>query len=231
MRFKFVFLFYLLLAACSSPSARVTQFTFNDIPTLATTGNLRLVTERQRLEQDGTYWPIVCTEPSPDYAVTFNTLAEQSAKMTASDKGTGEAQSKISTTETALQLAGRTASILALRDGLYAVCQSYVNGVIGHDAYAMILSQYGDLLVALVGNNNANEATVASPSSATRSKGVSTVKSKGNGYLTNLLVTCISQYDTTRHRGRDNGSSNALLSLQFCRKVLNDTLRLATARS
>jgi hypothetical protein len=57
--------------------------------------------------------------------------------------------------ETITQLAGRTAGVVALRDGLYAACQPYANGVLGQDAYSLILSQYGSLLVRLVSASSA----------------------------------------------------------------------------
>jgi hypothetical protein len=52
-----------------------------------------------------------------------------------------------------MQLAGRTAGVLALRDGLYATCQAYANGALGQSAYALGLSQYGNLLVALTAHD------------------------------------------------------------------------------
>ena len=52
---------------------------------------------------------------------------------------------------------GRTAGVVALRDGLYAACQAYANGVLGQDAYSVILSQYGTLLVRLVSASSASD--------------------------------------------------------------------------
>jgi hypothetical protein len=40
-----------------------------------------------------------------------------------------------------------------LRDGLYATCQAYANGALGQSAYALGLSQYGNLLVALTAHD------------------------------------------------------------------------------
>jgi hypothetical protein len=51
-------------------------------------------------------------------------------------------------------VAGR-AGVVALGDGLYAACQAYANGVLGQDAYSVILSQYGTLLVRLVSASSA----------------------------------------------------------------------------
>jgi hypothetical protein len=114
------------------------------------------------------------------------------------------------TTETATQLAGRTAGVLALRDGLYAACQSYVNGVLGHDAYAMILSQYGNLLVALAGTGTGGNPTPYTPQEAA---------------ITAMLVACISEHDPTRVRPygrRSSGTINQLLNLRNCNALLAD---------
>ncbi len=71
--------------------------------------------------------------------------------MSITGSGEGEGGGTFERSEQITALEGRNAGVLALRDGLYTACQAYVNGVIGHDAYALILSQYGNLLVALAG--------------------------------------------------------------------------------
>ena len=195
-----------LLSACDSPSARVTQLQFGASTTLATTGNLRLVTERPRPGPDGSLLPIVCTEPSPDYAIAFGQKGGGTLKVTV-PQGSGEGSASVETTEAATELKGRTAGVLALRDGLYAACQAYANGVIGHDAYAMILSQYGTLLVSLVG-----EKEMLIPGDPSR-----------RAALSAMLVACISRHDGTRIPQ----SENRLLSETFCRRVLGESLRFA----
>ena len=42
--------------------------------------------------------------------------------------------------------AGRSTALLGLRDGLYRACEAYANGAIGADAYALVLSRYGQLM-------------------------------------------------------------------------------------
>ena len=56
--------------------------------------------------------------------------------------------------------------MVALRDGLYSACQAYANQLIGKDAYSLILSQYGNLLVALAsgGGGGAGGAGAAASS-------------------------------------------------------------------
>jgi hypothetical protein len=66
-----------------------------------------------------------------------------------------------STTEAVTAQLGRTAGVVALRDGLYSACQAYANRIIGKDAYALILSQYGNLLVALAGSGGGNPAAAS----------------------------------------------------------------------
>jgi hypothetical protein len=195
-----------VLGACESPSAKVTQLQFGTSNTLATTGNLRLVTERPRPGPDGSLLPIVCTEPSPDYAIAFGQKGGGNLKLTL-PQGSGEGAFTAETTETATELKGRTAGVLALRDGLYAACQAYANGVIGHDAYAMILSQYGTLLVALVGSEKV-EAAPGRTDPARRAA------------LSALLVSCISEFDRTRLAT----APNALLDPGFCKAVLRRSL-------
>jgi hypothetical protein len=91
----------------------------------------------------------MCTEPAPDVAVAFGTSLGASANIS----GQGSGGFGAGTSEAAMQLAGRTAGVLALRDGLYATCQAYANGALGQSAYALGLSQYGNLLVALTAHD------------------------------------------------------------------------------
>jgi len=51
--------------------------------------------------------------------------------------------------EAVLALAGRSTALLGLRDGLYRACEAYANGAIGADAYALVLSRYGQLMTTL----------------------------------------------------------------------------------
>ncbi|GEP04684.1 hypothetical protein MOX02_27220 [Methylobacterium oxalidis] len=200
-----------LLTACDSPSLKVTELQFGTSNTLATTGNLRLVTERPRPGPDGIVRPIVCTEPRPDYAVAFGRSGNFTANVSVPEKATVGGSGGFATTEVVTALEGRSAGVLALRDGLYAACQAYANGVIGHDAYAMILSQYGTLLVALVG----------------KADGAIGPGSEKRAALAAMIVTCISKYDETRLPA----ARNPLLDDRFCRRVLHQGLSYALTRS
>lgn len=152
--------------------------------------------------------PIVCTEPSPDYAIAFAGKQSVRANIVVPQGPTVDGAGDFSQTETVTTQTGREAAVLALRDGLYAACQSYANGVIGHDAYAMILSQYGTLLVALVGKTPTAAATADAGRRAT---------------LSAMLVACISRHDRTRLPYSDN----EILDLRFCKRVLENGLRYA----
>ncbi|WFU62680.1 hypothetical protein [Bradyrhizobium brasilense] len=156
--------------------------------------------------------PTLCSEPNPDVAVAFAQSAALAANITNPSGIAGSGNASFSSTETVTALAGRTAGVLALRDGLYAACQTYVNGVIGHDAYALILSQYGNLLVALNGTGTINQTTFTAQDAATSA----------------LLVSCLSEHDPTRlAAGRLEGTerTNPLLNTRFCTRLLDSVAR------
>jgi hypothetical protein len=191
----------LALAGCNSANSRVSPVSFGSSKGIVTSGNLRLVTERQKYG----YPPVTCTEPSPDYLVTF----DQKRSLNSSRPTTAGQQSislDASTDESVEEGEGRQAAVLALRDGLYVACQSYANGVIGQDAYAIILSQYGNLLVALVGKDNAAaNIQVSGPNAA----------------ISAMTVACISGHDPSR----DDHGRNPLLTEAFCRDLLRGVVR------
>jgi hypothetical protein len=58
-----------------------------------------------------------------------------------------------------LALAGRSTALLGLRDGLYRAYEAYANGVIGADAYALVLSRYGQLMTTLFLGQDVTGAT------------------------------------------------------------------------
>ena len=115
-------------------------------------GNYRLVTVRELPSG------IFCSEPSPDWAVAFGRAIGGSLSTGIPGKATASASGNDNTTQTVTAMLGRTAGVVALRDGLYSACQAYANGVIGKDEYALILSQYGNLLVSLASGGAAAAA-------------------------------------------------------------------------
>lgn len=198
------------IAGCADPNTKATHVEFGTTTDTVTMGPaLRVVTERPRQLEDGKSLPTMCSEPSPDVAIAFGrSLAAQGSY---SEPGAANVSGSVNaaSTETATALAGRSAGVLALRDGLYAACQSYVNGVLGHDAYAVILSQYGNLLVALAGTG-----TSGNPSSYTAQETA----------IAAMLVACVSEHDPTRIRPFNaNGRPdiNPLLSEPRCKQLLD----------
>lgn len=202
----------IFVSGCGNPNTKADKYALGDTQALLTSGATRFVTERARpLPGDGAL-PTLCTEPSPDVAIAFAQSAAVSAKIDNPSGLSGSGSASYSTSETATALAGRTAGVLALRDGLYAACQSYVNGIIGHDAYALILSQYGNLLVALTGTGNISQATFTAQDAASSA----------------LLVSCLSEHDPTRLSARypDGGERrNPLLTTAFCARLMERVAR------
>ena len=206
----------LALAGCDSPNFRTSQFQFGSSETLAATGNLRFVSERPRPLADGTTQVVTCSEPSPDYATAFSQDVDVTVKSTAA-QAPGEAVLSNNVTEKIEKLDGRSKGVLALRDGLYAACQAYTNGQIGKDAYSMILSQYGTLLVALMSESAPG---TASPGGGGGSSVAAIRAQRAASAFSAVLVACINGNDPTRATS-DVGFRNPLLTPAYCRTVLN----------
>ena len=111
-----------------------------------TTADVRIITRRNRPYPGSSYvGSVVCTEPSPDVAKAISAAAALSASV--ANKGSGAAGG--ASAEAVAELAGRSTALLGLRDGIYRACEAYANGVIGADAYALVLSRYGQLMTTL----------------------------------------------------------------------------------
>jgi len=128
--------------------------------------NYSLVTVRER-PLSGEIRTVLCQAPSPDWSTALAMQAQLQGSGNFFHGSTGSLNVSGSSTETIAAMAGRTAGVVALRDGLYSACQAYANGVIGKDTYALIVSQYGNLLVALAGANAASSDKSSSTSSST----------------------------------------------------------------
>jgi hypothetical protein len=138
----------LVLAGCSileDDVARGFAQSWSLTPVTFTTADVRMITQRNR---QGSPNPIICTEPSPDVAKALSAAAQLTGSggngTTTGSLGAGGASA-----EAALALAGRSTALLGLRDGLFRACEAYANGVIGADAYALVLSRYGQLMTTL----------------------------------------------------------------------------------
>lgn len=202
----------LFLVNCGNPNTKADRYVLGDSESLLTGGATRFVSERPRYIPGDRVMPTLCTEPDPDVAVAFAKSASISANINNPSGVSGSGSGSYSSSETVTPLSGRTAGVIALRDGLYAACQTYVNGIIGHDAYALILSQYGNLLVALNGTGTVNQNTFTAQDAAS----------------TALLVSCLSEYDPTRLGARNvdgRPSMNPLLTPGFCSKLMEKIAR------
>ncbi|MDA9451160.1 MULTISPECIES: hypothetical protein [unclassified Bradyrhizobium] len=212
MRIGAIILLCLFAANCGNPNTKADKYALGDANALLTGPATRFITERpRRIPGDGVL-PTLCTEPSPDVAIAFSQSAAIAANISTPSGPSGSGTASYSSSEVATALSGRTAGVLALRDGLYAACQTYVNGIIGHDAYALILSQYGNLLVALAGTGTTNAATFTAKDAAS----------------TALLVSCLSAHDPTRLSA---GVTNPLLNTTFCGRLMERIARGAPIAS
>jgi hypothetical protein len=114
-------------------------------PVTFTTADVRLITQRKRPNSPDT---VTCTEPSPDVAKALSAAAQLSGSG-GNGGATGSLAAGGASAEAVIALAGRSTALLGLRDGLYRACEAYANGVIGADAYALVLSRYGQLMTTL----------------------------------------------------------------------------------
>lgn len=207
-------------AIFADPNAWPQKFNYADSKNLASGANVRYVNDRLREMPGREDHPLatMCTEPSPDVAVAFGTSIAAQASIAAQGGGQNSGSFNASTSEVATALAGRTASVLALRDGLYATCQAYANGALGQSAYALGLSQYGNLLVAMTSVNgvDANGKPIPGPNPV--------INTPDQSAAAALLVACISEYDPTRLGALDPATgqikTNRVLNRDFCLKYI-----------
>jgi hypothetical protein len=172
---------------------------------LAPGGDSRMVTIRPRPDER-TAGPqqVLCSEPSPDWATAFATARSLSGSGGVSGGPSGSLSVSDGSSEAISQMAGRTAGVVALRDGLYSACQAYANGVIGKDAYALILSQYGNLLVALAGSAGSPSAAPAAAGGGAWPPGAAAVAQAQQQLVQAAFVACVSENDRTAHALLEN---------------------------
>ena len=145
-----------LATACNQADPEFARTQLGATPLLITTATVRLVTDRPN--PTGDIIPntqelrhVVCAEPSPDVAKALQTATDLSASI----QSQGNGNLGVATAEQLAQLTARLPSIQALRDAVYRACEAYANGVLGANAYAMLVSRYGELLVTLMLGENA----------------------------------------------------------------------------
>ena len=181
----------LLVAACAqSPNTTAQRVDLDaNTPTLLTPGDMQMSTLRPRPVRgaDAAQTPkVLCTQPSPDWATALATALQLTASGSAPGGPSASASGAYNATETIAQMAGRSSGVVALRDGLYAACQAYANGILGQDAYALILSQYGNLLIKLVSATGSGSSNGKGGNNG--SGGASASNGAPSGALVNVLA-------------------------------------------
>lgn len=168
MRYAALLLIALALSGCAVYEDEAERAYTHDslgIPAAFTTGDVRIITERQH---PVTHQQVVCTEPSPDIAKAVSASFFSNIQYnggTGSPNGSGSLSG--ASAEAVAELAGRTTALLGLRDGLFQACQAYANGAIGADMYALIVSHYGQLMTTLfLGQDIAGAVTSANKTSS-----------------------------------------------------------------
>ena len=200
----------LVLASCSfleddvergfAQSGSLTPATF-------TTADVRMITQRARNGQ------IICTEPSPDVAKALSTAAQLTGSG-GNGTATGSFGAGGASAEAALALAGRSTALLGLRDGLFRACEAYANGVIGADAYALVLSRYGQLMTTLFLGQDVTGAAGTEAGGSIQSPPVSvTVNPSTTGTVTAGQAQTPSAPATPQGAPPAGGSSPAALAL------------------
>lgn len=172
MRYVVPGLAALVLAGCSfleDDVARGFAQSWSLTPATFTTADVRVISQRVH---PVTREPVICTEPSPDVAKALSTAAQLTGSG-GNGTATGSLGAGGASAEAALALAGRSTALLGLRDGLFRACEAYANGVIGADAYALVLSRYGQLMTTLFLGQDVTGAAGTGPGGSVQSPPVS----------------------------------------------------------
>lgn len=143
-----------------------------DEPRVYTTADIRMVTHRRHPQ---TGQEVTCTEPTPDVAKALSTAGALTLKGGSNAGASGEVGLSGGSAEAVAELAGRSTALIALRDGLFRTCEAYVNGAIGSDAYALVLSRYGQLMTTLFLGEDIRGAAALSNTTAPTSPTLITV--------------------------------------------------------
>ncbi|MCB1885733.1 MAG: hypothetical protein KDG89_17385, partial [Geminicoccaceae bacterium] len=98
---------------------------------------------------------VVCAEPSPDAVSALAASTGGSLGVALPAGATPEQiQANLALTravaEQVAYVGVRNATIQLLRDGLYRACEAYMNGAVGDFGYALILTNYGKTMAALL---------------------------------------------------------------------------------
>ena len=153
-----------VLAGCTPPNA-FEEFDIDRTSLSADATQRVIVSANRGRGPDGRR--IVCAEPSPD-AITAMASALGVGVRTGIP-GTGatpiplDAQFQQALAQQVAYVGVRNSTIQLLRDGLYRACEAYMNGAVGDFGYALILSNYGRLMVALLAAEGVTRAPFTGP--------------------------------------------------------------------
>jgi hypothetical protein len=145
----------LLVAACSETQEIFRPFDV-DKTSVSADAKQRVILSATR-GTNGDSRRIVCAEPSPDAvsAIAASVGANLAASVPVSTGGqVVEPEIQLAyqraIAEQVAYIGVRNSTIQLLRDGLYRACEAYLNGAVGDFGYALILSNYGRLMVGLL---------------------------------------------------------------------------------
>ncbi|WP_428376126.1 hypothetical protein [Lichenicoccus sp.] len=141
-----------VLSACNQAYKEVTPVTIGSTPGVMTTADVRTILERQNSEG-----PIICSEPPPDVAKAFSYATSVAGSGGISNGANGKLNISASGAESLAQLAGRVPGLLAMRDLLFRACEAEANHAIGKLTYALIVSQYANLLATVITADAVND--------------------------------------------------------------------------
>ncbi len=116
-----------------------------DTPAAYMTADARIVTQRIH---PVTGRSVVCVEPSPD-AIRAVASSGNAALKGGNGAVTVGLDLSGTSSEAAAELAGRSTALLGLREGIFRACEAYANGIIGADAYGLILAKYAPTMTTL----------------------------------------------------------------------------------
>lgn len=167
----------------------------------------RIISERVRFDPDRS--TVLCTEPSPDVAVALASSGNATISGGASG-ASGSLGGGYTSSQTVTALDGRTAGVVALRDGLYFACQAYANGVLGLNSYSLILSEYSVLLRELV--SGGDKAADPKKPATTATPAASQAAAAGGVVLT-VVGGSMSTPGGQPAKGADGGSTSTTPSL------------------
>ena len=142
-----------VLSACNQAYKEVTPVRIGGTEGVMTTADVRTILERPNEEGSTT----VCSEPPPDVAKAFAYATSVAGSGGISNGANGKLNISASGAESLAQLAGRVPGLLAMRDLLFRACEAEANHAIGKLTYALIVSQYANLLATVITADAVND--------------------------------------------------------------------------